>query len=129
MLYEIVAFFMDGGPYMYAILFSDKVLLVLTLIAIALNKPRLLTVSLAAAFFPFLLGGVSYISDMKSLEAALEYAGDPEYKEALVFAAKEVAIKPVKFGFWSSLIFILPLGVRIWCNRKSGQLDQAVENA
>ena len=128
MLNDFIRFFADGGTYMYVILFIDKFVLVLTIVAVAINNRRFLNFCLGVVLIPFALGVVSYIGDMHSLENALTYAG-PEERELLAEAATEMAMNPVKFGFWSSVVFMVPLAIRALLNRKRGQAVQGAEVA
>lgn len=122
-LVAIITAFQNGGDFMYVILYLDKLLLVMTIILLIINKRKALLFGLIAALLPLALGCIAYFSSMHYGELAIQYA-DPDNRANLQDAIWECSIIPLKFGIYSTLVFFIPIYVRFYLYKRT-QTQQA----
>ena len=114
----MIHFFIEGGQFMYIILYIDIVLLILALISVKLNILKLQIISLAAAISPLLCGYIAYEYGMIEAYSAVANA-DPAIKLELLKMSREVAQIPLIFGIISTTTLVLLVMLRMAVNFRS----------
>ncbi len=110
-----MTWFIEGGPWMYAILATDLIVgagvALVLLIAVASRVAPvarwparvLAALVLACALLPLLGGVIGWQSGLSLMEAAIAHASD-EMKEAMRAQGEAIAMLPLYFGLGSSLV-------------------------
>jgi len=118
-LESIVAWFQSGGPWMYLVVLSDVVgmpCVALSLLVAAtsrVTKKGVLFARVVAwsvvlgALLPMLAGAAGAGAGLYMLEKAASVAA-PDMVDELRVRGTQIALIPLKFGGWSSLLFLLP---------------------